>query len=139
MIGPPRLPREIRSILPHSIARNAFGLGCGMKRLTTSELTRRLAPRLREHFHGRGVIDLRVFPNKPETLFVYVHLFCELGDLVDLEVLHALAAELEVEVERGCCYGHTVWIEVPAASPECVILPFPKANRRVAQLRTGQL
>jgi hypothetical protein len=121
------------------MARNGFGWEYRMKRLTTSELTRRLAPRLREHFHGRGVIDLRVFPNKPETLFVYVHLFCELGDVVDLEVLHALAAEMEVEVERGCCYGHTVWIEVPAASAECVILPFPRANRRVAQLRTGQL
>jgi hypothetical protein len=139
MAGLRHLLREIRRRLPHSMARNAFGLEYRMKRLTTSELTRQLAPRLREHFHGRGMIDLRVFPNKPETLFVYVHLFCELGDVVDLEVLHALAAEIGAEVERGCCYGHTVWIEVPAASPECVILPFPKVNRRVTQLRTRQL
>lgn len=103
-----------------------------MNRLTTNELMARLAPRVLEHFEGRGMIDLRVFPNRPETLFVYVHFFCELGDPVDLELLQALAAEAGVAVERGCCYGHTVWIEVRAASPAGVVVPFPTAKRLAA-------
>jgi hypothetical protein len=105
-----------------------------MKRPTTSELTTRLATRVLEHFHGRGLTDLRVFPSRPDILFIYVHLFCELGDPVDLEVLHALAADVGVAVERGCCYGHTVWIEVPLAPPECVVVQFPTANKRTCHL-----
>lgn len=89
----------------------------------------RLAPRLSEFFDGRGLVDLRVFPNKPETLFVYVHFFCELGDPVDLEVLLALAAEMGVKAERGCRYGRTVWIEVEAAPTGGVVVPFPLARR----------
>jgi hypothetical protein len=104
-----------------------------MKRLTTDQLIARLAPRVAEHFEGRGIIDLRVFPSRPETLFVYVHFFCEPGDPVDLGVLKALAAAEGVAAETGCCYGHSVWIEIPAARPEGVVLPFPAARRRAVQ------
>lgn len=82
-----------------------------------------------EYFQGRGIIDLRVFPSRPETLFVYVHFFCELADPVDLGVLHALAAEAGITAERGCCYGQSAWIEVPVAATEGVVIPFPAAKK----------
>lgn len=100
-----------------------------MERETTSELMVRVATRFCEFFKGRGLVDLRVFPNKPETLFVYIHFFCELGDPVDVDVLLALAAEMGVKAERGCRYGHTAWIEVQAEPPRGVVVPFPLAKR----------
>jgi hypothetical protein len=105
-----------------------------MERYTTSELMVRLAPRFSEYFQNRGLVDLRVFPNKPETLFIYVHFFCELGEPIDIDVLFALAAEMGIKAERGCRYGHTVWIEVQAAPTRGVVVPFPAARRLSSRL-----
>jgi hypothetical protein len=97
-----------------------------------NEAIARIAPAVLEAFQGRGLIDFRVFPNKPTTLFVYVHLLCAEREGGHLDVLCAVAATSGLEVERSCRYGETVWIEVstqPApAKPvqQGAVVPFTR-------------
>jgi len=113
-----------------------------MAELTSNQAIARIAPGVFEHFHGRGLIDFRVFPNKPRILFIYVHFFCEQSDSSDLDTLCAVAAKAGLEVERSCLYGGTAWMEVstqlaPAKSVRLgVVVPFmprPRARAALAQ------
>jgi hypothetical protein len=101
-----------------------------MNRLTSLELMAALTPKLLDQFDGWGVIDLRVFPGKPDTLFVYVHLFAQASASLQLELLQAVAARAGIAVERRCEYGQTIWIEVPASGETGTVVPFPSGKRQ---------
>ncbi|MGO8918037.1 MAG: hypothetical protein ACLQJR_19225 [Stellaceae bacterium] len=110
-----------------------------MAELTSNQAIARIAPGVFEHFHGRGLIDFRVFPNKPKILFVYVHFFCEQTETGDLDALCAVAAKAGLEVERSCLYGGTAWVEVSTrvAAAKSVglgaVVPFlPRLRARAA-------
>ncbi len=101
-----------------------------MNRLTSAELMAALTPKLLDQFDGRGVIDLRVFPGKPDTLFVYIHLYAQVSTSLQLELLHAIATRAGIAVDRRCEYGRTIWIEVPTRAAEGTVVPFPGGPRQ---------
>lgn len=83
-----------------------------MAELTSNDAIARMAPGIFKYFQGRGLINFRLFPNKPATLFIYVQFLCEQSHSSDLDVLCAVAAGAGFEVERSCLYEETIWVEV---------------------------
>jgi hypothetical protein len=111
--------------------------------LATNQLIAELTPKLLEQFHGRGLIDFRVFPDGDATLFVFVRFVCEEAHAVDVEILQALASDAGGAVERASAWGDTAWIEVrrPATSREEVrhnVVPF-RPRRQSARSERSSL